>query len=107
MLLLILVNLTENALEASPPGSSVNVSFRMQDEATLLVEVADRGEGISPELRERLFMPKKSGKDQGTGIGLVISAQLARQIGGELHLLETGDSGTTFGVNLPLDVAER
>jgi signal transduction histidine kinase len=51
-------------------------------------------------------MPKKSGKDQGSGIGLVISAQLARQIGGELQLLETDESGTTFSVNLPLDVTE-
>jgi signal transduction histidine kinase len=106
VLLLVLVNLTENAIEASPPGSSVNVSFCMQNDATLVVKIADRGEGISKELRERLFMPKKSGKDQGSGIGLVISAQLARQIGGELQLLETDESGTTFSVNLPLDVTE-
>jgi len=106
VLLLVLVNLTENAIEASPPGSSVNVSFCMQNDATLVVKIADRGEGISKELRERLFVPKKSGKDQGTGIGLVISAQLARQIGGELQLLETDESGTTFSVNLPLDVTE-
>ena len=78
----------------------------MQNDATLVVKIADRGEGISKELRERLFVPKKSGKDQGTGIGLVISAQLARQIGGELQLLETDESGTTFSVNLPLDVTE-
>ena len=94
------------ALEASLADSSVDVTFRMQDHATLVVEVADQGKGISPEQRERLFMPKKSGKEQGTGIGLVISAQLARQIGGELQLLETGDTGTTFAVNLPLDNAQ-
>ena len=106
VLLLILVNLTENALEAAPPGSAVDVTFRMRNEAMLVVEIVDHGEGISPELRERLFVPKKSGKEQGTGIGLVISAQLARQIGGELQLLETDESGTTFAVNLPLDDAQ-
>ena len=78
----------------------------MQNDATLVVEVADQGEGITQELRERLFVPKKSGKEQGTGIGLVISAQLARQIGGELQLLESDESGTTFAVNVPLGVVD-
>ncbi|MGY8687440.1 MAG: sensor histidine kinase, partial [Verrucomicrobiales bacterium] len=63
-------------------------------------KVRDLGKGIPKELQERLFVPKRSGKDQGAGIGLVIAAQLARQIGGELRLEETGLTGTCFSMTM-------
>ncbi|MFT4638083.1 MAG: signal transduction histidine kinase [Verrucomicrobiales bacterium] len=100
VLLLILVNLIDNAIEASSAGSQVRVTFAGAEEGPLAIKVRDLGKGIPKELQERLFVPKRSGKDQGAGIGLVIAAQLARQIGGELRLEETGLTGTCFSMTM-------
>ena len=100
VLLLILVNLIDNAIDASGTGSQVRVTFAGSEEGPLAIKVRDEGGGIPKELQERLFVPKRSGKDQGSGIGLVIAAQLARQIGGELRLETTGTTGTCFSMTL-------
>ncbi len=101
VILLILLNLIENALDASKQGDTVHVRFEESSaDQGLTIHVRDEGEGIPAELQERLFVPKKSGKDRGTGIGLVISAQLARQLGGELSLVSTGPDGTCFALAL-------
>jgi len=65
------------------------------------VRIADAGRGIPPRVRAALFRPGQSTKPGGTGLGLAISHLLARQIGAELTLRETGERGTTFEVVLP------
>lgn len=100
----ILLNLMRNAAEAiattSRPGD-VAVSLTEADGATVL-RLRDTGPGMPARARENLFRPFHGGARQGgTGLGLAIAAELARAGGGQLELVETGPSGTTFEIRLP------
>jgi signal transduction histidine kinase len=64
--------------------------------------VADNGPGIPEKVRERLFQPfAGTARPGGSGLGLVISRELARAHGGELSLVSTGAQGTTFRIEIP------
>jgi signal transduction histidine kinase len=74
----------------------------------LLIRVADRGPGLPPAARKRLFQPfSKSAHEAahsqpGVGLGLALSRRLARdELHGELALEHTGPDGTTFRLELP------
>lgn len=107
----ILVNLMRNARQAiesdptRPPArrgrGTVKVTAVTED-GHCLVRIADDGPGIALRLSERLFEPFVSGgASDGTGLGLTISRELAANHGGDLRLLDTGPSGTTFELRLP------
>ena len=100
--LLILGNLIKNAIEATPSGKNIFISFHLADHA-LTIQVEDQGPGLPKDLRDDPFRPYMSSKRDGSGIGLVISHQLARHIQASLRVLHTGDDGTCFGLELPLD----
>jgi signal transduction histidine kinase len=78
-------NLIINALDAAPAGRGrVLIEVERTKPQRLVIRVIDNGPGIPPQLRERIFEPFVTGKPGGTGLGLFISAQLARAMGGEL-----------------------
>lgn len=101
-----LVNLLQNALDAvrDVPGPRIVITVTAGPSA-VTVTVADNGPGVSPETREHLFMPFTTTKEVGLGLGLVISADIAREFGGSLRL-ETeaasgGPGGAAFTLELP------
>jgi len=101
LLCLIINNLVDNAIHASPSRGTVHVMFRNgSDRVTILV--SDEGHGISDTLRPHLFEPGRSGRPGGSGLGLAISRLLARQINATLRLDSTSAIGTTFRLTLPL-----
>ncbi len=100
LLLLALENLVGNAIDASPHGDQVECTFH-EDSVAARFGVADHGVGIPEARRARLFEPGESSKDGGSGIGLSISHQLCRHMGGELRLAHTGPDGTEFEITLP------
>src|SRR5207245_1461467 len=85
LIALILVNLAQNALQATLAGSAVTLSLTERGEQ-ILCEVRDEGPGLPPELAANLFAPCKSTKEGGSGIGLAISRQLANHLGADLRL---------------------
>ncbi|MFO7724974.1 MAG: HAMP domain-containing sensor histidine kinase [Oceanipulchritudo sp.] len=101
LLLLMLRNLVDNALEASPPGTPVTVTFEGRPEI-LSARVVDRGQGLPETVRHNLFDPVTSTKPEGSGIGLAISSVIARHIPARLDLLESGPEGTSFRIEMPL-----
>jgi len=105
LILLILENLVQNALEASPPGKTVCVRI-FQDGRNVCFEVEDEGQGIPLAVAERLFAPCLSPKKGGSGIGLAISSQLAKHLGAELELKKSSLAGCTFRLALPALEAE-
>ena len=97
----VLVNLLQNALDAAPAGSQVDLSAHR--EADLVVfEVGDRGAGLPQDLGDRVFEPGVSGKEHGSGLGLTIALALARQHGGDLRLLDRPGGGTLARLRLPI-----
>jgi signal transduction histidine kinase len=102
----VLMNLVQNAVQASSRGSTVWVYTRRED-GQAVVEVADQGEGISAEHRQKLFFPFFSTKRGGTGLGLAISNKIARAHGGRLELAKSDDLGSTFRLRLPLEGPAR
>ena len=105
LVLLILENLAQNGIEATPPGKSVEVCAA-GDPGTIVFEVRDQGSGLPPGMETRLFMPCASGKKGGGGIGLAISKQLAQSLGAKLELASNTASGCTFRLTVPRQPAD-
>lgn len=101
---LILVNLVENALQATSSGKQVRLILNREPER-LVFRVRDEGDGFPEHLRQNLFLPCKSSREGGSGIGLAISKQLAEYLGANLELAETGAGGCTFVLSLPLHIS--
>lgn len=103
----ILVNLLANAIKFTPSGGSVEVDWRVEDES-LLVRVRDTGPGIPLEKIEQIFEPfvqlRAPGAlpGGGTGLGLPISRDLARAMGGDVRATGSLGGGSTFTISLPL-----
>lgn len=103
LIVLILDNLVQNAIQATPRGKSVAVQIQASDE-TIICEVHDQGPGLPESYRQQLFKPCQSSKDKGTGIGLAISKQLANYLGAELELKSSSADGCVFALLLPQKV---
>ena len=103
----IVVNLLANAVKFTPAGGSVELDWRVEDEQ-LLVRVRDTGSGIPEEKIEEIFEPfvqlRASGSipSGGTGLGLPISRDLARAMGGDVSVTSTLGVGSDFMLTLPL-----
>jgi two-component system sensor histidine kinase AtoS len=95
----VLLNLVQNALQASPEGGRVVVRARAE-EAQTVVEVTDTGPGIAPDKLAQVFEPFFTTTPGGTGLGLSISRQLAELNGGSLTLESTPGQGATARVTL-------
>jgi two-component system sensor histidine kinase FlrB len=96
-----LLNLMENALQACGPGAIVRLAAQIEGEAAV-VQVADTGAGMSPEVQERLFEPFFTTRSEGTGLGLAIVRAVVTAHGGEVRVESTPGQGTAFTVSLPL-----
>lgn len=99
----ILVNLISNAIKYGSVGKVLRIETSYSDQK-LTVQVSDNGPGIPKRLRRRVFEPFVRGSNRleapaGTGIGLSIARQLARQHGGDLRLVPT-PTGCTFEVTI-------
>nr|WP_255568573.1 HAMP domain-containing sensor histidine kinase [Neoroseomonas alba] len=92
-------NLVLNALDATPRGGRVTLSAVRQDHS-LLLAVADTGQGIPAELRDQVFEPFVTSRADGTGLGLALVREVARAHGGEARLVHRPD-GTTVELDLP------
>ena len=103
------LNLIENALIHTPQGTPVTVSVRVENDAAVL-EVADRGPGIPPGLRDRVFERFARGAGagdlsparSGSGLGLAIVRAVADAHHGSVELSDAASGGARFVVRLPL-----
>ena len=98
----VLLNLVRNAEQAleGQPTTQIRITGRREG-AVAIVEVSDTGPGIPPATRENLFKAfQTSGRPGGSGLGLVIAAELVGAHGGEIHLVE-GTIGATFRITIP------
>ncbi len=100
----VMLNLLNNSFDAVRAMEIKNINIHFIVTPTdLLIQVADSGKGISPEVVEKIFEPFFTTKDvgQGTGLGLSISRSILLDHLGEIHLLKNKPM-TTFEISLPL-----
>jgi two-component system nitrogen regulation sensor histidine kinase NtrY len=112
----VIVNLIDNAAEAmeNSPCREITVATRPRPDAeSVEIRVDDTGHGISPEDKDKLFLPHFSTKDRGTGLGLAIAARIIAEHGGSIHVEDNHPVGSRFLIELPVaeltpaPVAER
>jgi signal transduction histidine kinase len=97
----VLVNLVDNAADASPAGGEVTLRARADDASHVAIEVEDRGNGIKADDLPRIFEPFFTTRPDGTGLGLAICQKVVKAHGGELRVRSSEGQGTTFTVVLP------
>lgn len=100
----VFVNLIDNAAEAleGSPVREITVTARAQGDAdSVEILVADTGHGISPEDKDKLFLPHFSTKGRGTGLGLAIAARIISEHGGIIYAEDNFPVGSRFVVVLP------
>ncbi len=95
----VLLNLIINAVEASPPGSTVTVSAVAHPDR-VSIAVSDEGCGISDQDHNQIFDPFFTTKQDGTGLGLAIASMIIGQHGGQLAAEKNPDRGMTFRLEL-------
>jgi signal transduction histidine kinase len=102
----IVLNLLSNAVKFTPKGGHIEMRCR-QDHGAVAVVVSDNGRGIAADQLERIFQPfvqvdaRLTREQEGVGLGLAISRDLARAMGGDLAAESTVGSGSTFTLTLP------
>jgi signal transduction histidine kinase len=98
----VIVNLLQNAFQASSYGSTVVLRSKME-EGKALIEVVDNGPGISEEVQAHIFEPFYTTKvtGEGTGLGLFICYGIAVDHGGAVKVFSQEGNGTTFTLELP------
>ena len=100
-----LVNLLENAMQATTGGGKICLSGNRRGDL-VAVGVRDSGPGISREMQARIFEPFFTTKGQGTGLGLAIALGVARAHGGTIELFSEPDDGAEFVITLPVAPVE-
>jgi signal transduction histidine kinase len=97
-------NLVRNARQAiMATGNAGEIGLRAtEDDQAWQIAITDTGPGLPKKAQEHLFQPFQGGvRKGGSGLGLVIAADLIRGHGGRLELQQTGEGGTTFVIQLP------
>ena len=99
----ILLNLIDNALDAVGHDGKVTITTS-NTPTDIVIEVADNGPGIPPEVMKKIWDPFFTTKEQGkgTGLGLSISQNIIRTLGGSIELQSKEGEGTVFTVKVPI-----
>ncbi|MDP2339662.1 MAG: HAMP domain-containing sensor histidine kinase [Deltaproteobacteria bacterium] len=95
-----LLNLVENALQATPPEGTVTLRARLTDDAVLELVVEDTGKGMDATTAAQAFTPFFTTKEKGTGLGLALVRKLARDHGGDARIESTPGQGTRVFLRL-------
>jgi len=99
----IITNLIKNALEAceliKEPKVQVTIEKKKKE---VLISVIDNGQGISKELKNKIFEPKFTTKTSGMGLGLGMVKNLVHSYNGRISMSSKINSGTTFSITFPL-----
>ncbi|WP_373399762.1 ATP-binding protein [Algoriphagus halophilus] len=99
----VIANLIINGVQAVESGKKpeIRIWLWMSDQAVFL-EITDNGNGIPPELRDKIFIPNFSTKSQGSGLGLAIAKSGVETAGGKIWFETEMNVGTTFYLTFPL-----
>lgn len=97
----VFINLLKNAIEAMEDSGYINVNNYLHHNA-IFIDIIDEGPGIPEEVMHKLGEPFFTTKQNGTGLGLMITRQILERHGGKLKILQNGEIGSIFRVILPI-----
>src|SRR5262249_34539226 len=100
----VIVNLIDNAAEAMEGSKvkSLQLATRfIPEHDTVEITVSDSGSGISPEDKDKLFLPHFSTKERGTGLGLAIASRIVAEHHGLIRAEDNHPTGARFIIELP------
>ncbi|MCX7984640.1 MAG: ATP-binding protein [Bacteroidetes bacterium] len=100
----VVLNLFQNALDATPPGGSILLSAAIEN-SKLLLSVKDTGIGISKDMLGKIFDLYVTTKPSGTGMGLPLAQQIVFHHNGTIEVTSTEGKGSTFTVVIPLHMS--
>ncbi|WP_368086584.1 sensor histidine kinase [Leifsonia sp. CL154] len=105
----VVTNLMGNALRYTPEGSPIEIAVQIDHRTErALLEVRDHGEGIPPQIREKIFQrfwradTSRARETGGSGLGLAIVSSIVTAHRGTVEVVDTPGGGATFRVSLPL-----
>ena len=107
-----IINLLRNASQYTPEGGTVTLRISVQDD-WLVLDVADTGMGIPPEVQKHLFtrfyrgIPTGDDTVRGLGLGLYVTRAIVEAHGGQIRVVSEPGAGSTFSIYLPLQVEPR
>ena len=102
----VLLNAVLNAVQAMRGGGTLDIRASVLD-GHFIMQIKDSGPGISPENREKMFLPFFTTKRGGSGLGLAIAHQIIRQHGGSIYFENNiGEKGVTLFIDVPQQHAE-
>ena len=95
----VIINLVKNAIEAfeDAPDPAITMSAQSNNNQ-IIMEIADNGKGIPPDMLENIFVPFFTTKEKGSGIGLSLSRQIIRLHGGTMNVQSEPFSRTVFTI---------
>jgi signal transduction histidine kinase len=104
-LMRVFINLVKNGLQSIPEGREGNIRIALEKDkqGTVKVSISDNGKGIPEEIRDKLFQPNFTTKSGGMGMGLAITSNIIRSLGGRIWYDTVLHEGTTFHVELPYE----
>jgi PAS domain S-box-containing protein len=99
----VLLNLIQNAVQATPAGGSVTIRARRREgqPGGAMIEVEDTGSGIQRADLPRIFEPFYTTRPKGTGLGLFVAHAIVQRHGGTIEAESEAGSGTRFRISLP------
>lgn len=106
----ILYNLLSNAIKFTPEQGRIQIAAVMRDDTTVRISITDTGPGISKDDQGKIFEKfhqldgSITRKGEGTGLGLAICKQLADLLAASIHLESTPGKGSTFSLDLPVNL---
>ena len=97
----VIINLVKNAIEAfeDAPDPTITMSAQSNNNQ-IIMEIADNGKGIPPDMLENIFVPFFTTKEKGSGIGLSLSRQIIRLHGGTMNVQSEPFSRTVFTIKI-------
>ena len=99
----VFLNLLLNAIDAMPEGGRLAV-YTKTSKHYVLIGIEDSGVGISPQIKEDLFKPFTTTKEEGLGLGLSIVHRIIEDHRGKISVKSASGHGTTFTISLPLEI---